>query len=294
MPEVLTDVELVLEARAEVGEGPVWDAEHATVMWVDILRGLIHRLEPRSGQTRTIHIGQPVGSAHPRASGGLVLAAGTGFATVAGDGTEFQSLASVENGRAGMRMNDGACDAAGRFWAGTMEYAGARPVGSLYRLGTDRSVARVFEGVTISNGIAWSPDSTRMYYVDTPTSRVDVLDFDLASGSVDHRRELASFPLEWGSPDGMTVDADGHLWIAFCGSGSVRRFDPDGSLVAIIELPVSQVTSCAFGGNDFADLYITTATHGLSAQRLAVQPLAGSLFKARPSVHGLPASTYGG
>jgi sugar lactone lactonase YvrE len=184
-------------------------------------------------------------------------------------------------------MNDGKCDPAGRFWAGTKDIEGRRPLGSLYRLDADLTLVAVLTGVTISNGLGWSPDHRSMYYIDSPSHGIDVFDFEMEDGGVSGRRRLVDMPLEWGLPDGMTVDEEGFLWVAFWGGSAVRRVAPDGHVVSVVTLPVSQVTSCAFGDDDLSDLYVTSARNGLGCDQLREQPYAGGLFRFRPEMPGL-------
>jgi sugar lactone lactonase YvrE len=183
-------------------------------------------------------------------------------------------------------MNDGKCDAEGRFWAGTKDVEGRRPLGSLFRLDADLSLTRVLTGVTISNGLDWSPDGLTMYYIDSATYAIDAFAIERETGSLSHRRRLVDLPKAWGLPDGMTVDDEGCLWVAFWTGSAVRRFSPDGDLVSVVTLPVSLVTSCAFGGSDLSELYITSARVGLSASQVHEQPHAGALFRLSPGVRG--------
>ena len=176
----------------------------------------------------------------------------------------------------------------GRFWAGTMAFEVTPGVAALYRLDSDLTVSRMVSGVTLSNGLGWSPDGRQMYYIDSVTHGVDVFDFDPADGSLGERRRLITIPPGEGLPDGMTVDAEGGLWIALHGSGSIRRYLPDGQVDRVVRVPPKMVTCCAFGGPDLTDLYITTMCLGLSADGLRAQPLAGALFRCRPGVRGLP------
>src|SRR5918999_4891566 len=180
------------------------------------------------------------------------------------------------------RMNDGKCDPAGRFWAGTMAMDGARGRGALYRLDADRSVARMLGAVSVSNGLAWSADSSTMYYIDTPTGSVDAFEFDADAGAISGRRPFVKIDGGDGMPDGMTIDSEGGLWVALWGGGAVHRYDAGGRLDGIVEVPASLTTSCTFGGSDLGDLYITTASTGLGEAELRDQPLAGSLFCCRP------------
>lgn len=285
-------VELVVDAHAQVGEGPFWHADEAVLYWLDITRSLVHRYDPRTGQNATFDVGQPVGVARPRASGGLVLALRDGFATLDTATGSVEMLAEVERELPRNRMNDGACDSRGRFWAGTMPSAEDGPTGAVYRLDHDRGVAKMLDKVTISNGIGWSPDDRTMYYIDSPTLGVDAFTYEPDSGSPSHRRRLITIDVPGAVPDGMTVDAEGYLWVALWGGWSVRRFAPDGTLDRVISLPVSQVSACAFGGPDLRDLYITSASANLDADRLTKEPHAGGLFRCRPGVAGQPTRAY--
>jgi sugar lactone lactonase YvrE len=273
--------ELVVDARARLGEGPLWDARSAELLWVDILAGIVHRFDPVTGEDRAFDAGSYVGAVVPRASGGYALAVAAGFAVASEDGG-VAPLAAVGHDAA-VRMNDGACDSAGRFWAGSMRLDEASAGGCLYRLDADHRVERICEGVTISNGIAWSPDDTLLYYVDTPTDAIDVFDFDAEIGAAVGRRVLTRVD---GHPDGLVVDAEGCLWVAFWGGGQVRRYSPRGELAEVIDGPVAHTTKAAFGGPDLSDLYITTAAGD--------EPHAGGLFVAHPGVAGLPAHAYAG
>jgi sugar lactone lactonase YvrE len=285
-------VELVLDSHAEVGEGPVWDQESQRLLWVDITRGLVHLLDPASGVDRSFDVGQHVGAAAFRAAGGMALALRGGFGLLDLDSGLVEQIADTEMTRPGNRMNDGKCDRAGRFWAGSMSYEERGREGSLYRLDRDRSVALVLSGVGLSNGLDWSPDERFMYHIDSLAAGVDAYDFEPSTGSIANRRRLIEVPARDGTPDGMTVDAEGCLWVCFWNGGAVRRYGPDGSFLQEVGLPVRQVTSCAFGGPDLGDLYITSAARGLSPRDLEEQPKAGGVFRCRPGVTGFPSNRY--
>ena len=294
--ESTAEAELVLDARAELGEGPVWDGTAEELLWVDILGRRVHRYRPADGSSRTFETPSPVGAVATRSNGGLVLALEDGFwLQDPGDGSGgLRRLAEVESDVPGNRMNDGKVDPRGRFWAGTMAYDGRPGAGSLYRLDPDGQVTRVLDGVTTSNGLGWSPDRRVMYYIDTPTQRVDVFDYEERTGEISDRRTLVEIPSDAGSPDGMTVDAEGFLWIALWRGWAVRRYSPDGRLERSIRVPVSQVSSCTFGGPGLAELYITSAATELGPDELLAQPHAGGLFRWHPGVSGLPAHPFAG
>lgn len=278
--------DVILDAQAEVGEGPTWDPIRRRLWWVDIPRGAIHRFDPTNGSDHVLYAGQPVGAVVIRKRGGLLLAARDGFAVL--DQRKLRIVAPVEAERTESRMNDGKVDPGGRFWAGTMAYDMTPDAGALYRLNEGYRVDSVLSGVTISNGIDWSPDDRTMYFIDSARGSVTAFSYDKRTGAIEAPRTLIVIPPEEGMPDGMTVDSAGFLWIAIWAGGCVRRYSPDGAFVSEVRLPVSHVTSCAFGGPALRDLYITTASAGLSPTQRAEQSNAGDLFRVRPGVVGRP------
>ncbi len=269
---------------ATLGEGPCWDSSTGSLYWVDIPAGRVHRLDG-DGAHQSWDAGQAVGAVVLRASGGLVLAARSGFLTLDPETGDVAPLVAIELA-AGVRMNDGKCDPAGRFFAGTMADDEAPDQGTLYRLDPDHRVTEVIPGVTISNGIGWSPDGGTMYYIDSATHRVDVLDYDPATGAISGRHPFASVDAGEAVPDGLAVDAEGCVWVALWDGGAVLRFGPDGRLKQTLELPVPRVTSCAFGGPGLETLYITTAAGPGDS--------GGELFAATPGVAGLVTHAYQG
>ncbi len=287
-------LEIALDLRAELGEGPIWDAARARLLFVNIMRGDVHAFDPATGQDVVVNVGQPVGAVAPTTRGDWLAAVQEGFLRVAPDTGARTLVARVEEDRPDNRMNDGYCDARGRFWAGTMALSHAQGAGSLYRLDPDGRVTRMLSDVTISNGIDWSLDGRLVYYIDTRTGRVDVFDSDVEQGTIANRRPFVVIPPDQGKPDGLIVDAEGGIWVALWGGGAAHRYTPDGTLDQVIPVPAAQVTKCAFGGPDLRDLYITTAWMGLSSDARAAQPHAGSLFRCRPGVAGRPAHRFAG
>jgi sugar lactone lactonase YvrE len=286
--------QLVRDVDAQLGEGPVWDDANGTLIWVDIMGQAVHRFDPVTGQDHAVDVGQPVGSAAVRADGrGLVLALRDGFGLLDERSGDLDLVAPVENDKPSNRMNDGKCDPRGRFWAGTMGLNESRGAGALYRLDPDLSVHHILGEVSVSNGMDWTADGRQMYYIDSATRGVDVLDFDMHSGSLGERHRLISLQPGEGAPDGMTLDEEGALWVAVHGSGTVRRYTPDGVLDRVLRVPVSMVTSCAFGGPDLSDLYVTTMQYGMATEAKRAQPLAGGLFHCRPGVRGRLAHRFG-
>jgi sugar lactone lactonase YvrE len=279
-------------------EGPRWHAERGELLWVDILGRTLHRgrpgLDGALESVETITLDRHVGAVAPATAGGYVLAAGTGFLYVDDVGAVHE-LAQPAAERGDVRMNDGACDAQGRFWAGTMAYDESPGAGALYRLELDGSCTTVLTGLTISNGIGWSPDGATMFLVDSGTSRVDAFDFDPSSGDISRRRTIVAIEEPGVAPDGLTVDEDGGIWVALWGGGAVRRYRPDGALLTAVPLPVDRPTSCAFGGPDRSTLFVTTARHGLDAAALSRQPHAGHVFRIEGlGVRGTPCAPYRG
>jgi sugar lactone lactonase YvrE len=287
------DVEVVLDARAELGEGPRWDARGQRLFWVDIMARRVHAFRPDKHACWSVDVGKPVGALAGAADGSLVLAVAGGFARLDFESGHTTALAAVEADRPQNRMNDGACDPAGRFWAGTMALDEAAGKGGLYRLDADLTVHTMLTGVTISNGIDWTEDGRRMYYVDSPTRRIDVFDFDGKGGAIANRRLFAAIPAGAGIPDGLTVDADGFVWLALWGGAALHRYAPDGRLERTVPLPVSHPTSCAFGGAALDELYVTSARRPLSAEERKKEPAAGGLLRLRPGVKGRLPNRFG-
>lgn len=289
-------VELACDAQVQLGEGPVWDARSNRLYWVDILSHRVHvhrQGEPASDGM--IELTPYVSSIVPRRSGGFALTLQDGFYGYDPAGDELTRLAEVEASMPGNRFNDGKCDPAGRYLAGTMSMNDEPGRGALYSLDAGHAVHTLVDDVSISNGLAWSADGATMYYIDTPTQCVFAFDYDLASGAVANRRVAAEIPEEEGSPDGMTIDAEGMLWIAHWGGWQVSRWNPaTGEKLLAVPVPAAQVTSCAFGGERLDQLYITTARIGLGEAELAGQPHAGGLFCAAVGVRGLPTNLYAG
>ena len=283
--------ELAYAGHALVGEGALWDHRSERLMWVDIPVGELHEFDPVTGTDQRRSIGQSVGAVGLRGRGGYVLAVRDGFASI--DRAAIGFLADVERERTDVRMNDGKVDPAGRFWAGTMARDSRPGAGSLYRLDASHHVQRVLGELTISNGMEW-PDERHMYFIDSAAGGVDVFDFDMAAGAIANRRQVVSVPTSLGVPDGMTLDAEGLLWVAIWDGAVVRRYRPDGSLDAEVRLPISHPTSCAFGDRDLGTLYITSARDELTAEESAGEPHAGGVFACRPGVSGRRANLYAG
>lgn len=268
------------------GEGPVWSPTWGGLRWVDMLAGDVLALGPH-GEISRRHVGDVAAALRPRTGGGAVIAVERGFALEAANGT-LTTLGELWSDP-GLRMNEGGCDPDGRFYCGSMAYDKTSGAAAIHRLSPDGSVDVVLEGVTISNGLDWSPDGTRAYYNDTATEAVAVFDYERDTG-LTGRRVLAKLP-DGGRPDGLTVDAAGNVWTALNGWGEVWCLNPRGEREEVIEVGVSRVTACTFGGPDLGDLFITTSRENLPAD---AEPAAGSLYRARPGVTGQPVREFGG
>ncbi|WP_432186573.1 SMP-30/gluconolactonase/LRE family protein [Streptomyces sp. Tue6028] len=281
----MSAAEVAVRADAALGEGPTWDAEAQRLVWVDILGSRVHTYAPASGRRTVMTTEQHVGAAKPRAGGGLVvnLRDGVGLYGPPGSGEAFRWL--HREPVPGRRANDAAVAPDGSLWFGTMRYDEAPRGGTLSRITPDGAVRTVLDDVAVSNGTGWSPDGRLMYYIDSPTRRIDVFDVD-ADGLPYDRRQLAA--VEDGFPDGLTVDAEGCVWVALWDGGAVHRYAPDGTLDRVIALPVRRPTACAFGGPGLTDLYITTARTGLDAPH----PLSGSVLVVPGAGKGLAQAPF--
>ncbi|MFD3618882.1 SMP-30/gluconolactonase/LRE family protein [Streptomyces sp. NPDC058676] len=277
--------EVAVRAEATLGEGPTWDAAAGRLLWIDILGSRVNTYDPVSGRRTSRTTEQHVGAVKPRADGGVVLNLRDGVGLLDPDDTFRWLRHEPVHGR---RANDAAVAPDGSLWAGTMRYDEAPGGGTLSRITGDGTADVVLDDVAVSNGTGWSPDGRLMYYIDSPTRRVDV--FDFADGRPLNRRPLVEIEEGAGFPDGLTVDADGCVWVALWDGGAVRRYTPGGELERVIDLPTPRVTACAFGGADLTDLYITTARVGLSAPH----PVAGSLLVVPGVGKGLTQPAFAG
>ncbi|MGW1914293.1 SMP-30/gluconolactonase/LRE family protein [Streptomyces sp. NPDC002076] len=277
--------EVAVRAEAELGEGPTWDPATGRLIWLDILGMRVNTYDPVTGRRTVRTTEQHVGAVKPRAGGGLVLNLRDGVGLLDPDDT-FRWL--HHEPVPGRRANDAAVAPDGSLWAGTMRYDEAPGGGTLTRLTGDGTVRTVLSDATVSNGTGWSPDGRLMYYVDTPTRRVDVFDHD--GERVQGRRPFVEIEEGAGLPDGLTVDAEGCVWVALWDGGAVRRYTPAGVLDRVIPLPTPRTTACAFGGADLTDLYITTARTGLPAPH----PLSGSVLVIPDAGKGLPQPAFEG
>ena len=276
--------EQIVEACAHHAEGPIWDERAQRIRWVDMLRGDVLSMPFAGGEVERLHVGAVAAAIRPRANGGLVVGVERGFALVDA-ANEVTALPEVWSDPT-VRMNDGACDPQGRFYCGSMAYDEARGRGVLYRLDPDLTVEAVLSGVTISNGLAWRADGATALYVDSPTGRIDELDFDV-NGTFTGRRPAVTIAVDGAVPDGLALDRENGIWVALYGGGAVHRYNERGALDAVIELPARNVTACAL--DPAGDLFDTTSADGDEDN-----PAAGALFRAEVGVAGLPVGAFAG
>lgn len=287
-------VRCVLDARATLGESPVWDPTAQALYWVDIRAPAVHRYAPAGGATRTWPMPAEIGSLALRQGGGALVALRGGIACLDLETGALAPLCAPEADRPANRFNDGKCDRRGRFWVGSMSTVGREPAGALYRIDPGGAWHRMADGITVPNSLAWSPDDRTMYFADTPHRVIWTYRHDPATGTLGERRVFAEVPAGAGYPDGSTVDADGFLWNAHFDGWRLTRYAPDGRVDRVVPLPVQRPTCCAFGGPGLDVLYVTSARTRLTEAELARGPLAGGLLALEPGVRGLPEPRFAG
>lgn len=282
-------IQLVGERVSKWGEGPVW--YRGCIYYIDIEGHAVIRFDPETGEEKVWPVGERIGTLVMREKGGFVIAGDSGFRFLDEETGELTAITDPESDRHDNRMNDGKCSPDGRFFAGSISTVKKQGDASLYVLERDHSVSKVFGEVTNSNGIAWSPDGSRVYYIDTPRQEIWGFDYDAETGAWSHREVVVRTHHIEGSPDGMTIDSEGMLWVAFCHGGVVARFDvATGEEVSRVELPCVETTSCCWGGEQLDELYVTTGIH-----KSLIEEVAGRLFVVKGlGVKGLPAETYAG
>ena len=291
MPETI-NVELAAKLDCNVGEGPFWDDVKQELYFVDIMNKQIKVFSPSSKSVETVQFNQEIGAVFLDQKSNLIVASRDGIFAATRDGVLETLLAPIELEDTSIRTNDAKCDAYGRMWVGTMAFDFTQGAAALFSFDS-KNLKKVVPDLTVSNGIGWSLDKKTMYFIDSPTKRVDIFDFDLESGELGNRRPFLLLGDLDAFPDGLTTDEDGGVWVALFGGGEVRRFDPQGTLTHIVEVPVKQVTSCCFGGADMSELFITTAQNGMDSDSLIREPLAGSLFRAKTTFKGSKSNRFG-
>lgn len=284
------DMQLVIDSKSELGEGAFWNYKTQEFLWIDINGKILNIYNPLTGNNKEMFTGQMIGTVVPTETGQVLVALQNGIYKLnPGTGTKKLIIDPEEN-LPDNRFNDGKCDPAGRLWVGTMSTKDEKNAGALYRLNSDSSIHKMVDNVSISNGIVWSLDKTKMYYIDTPTKKVMGYDYNNVTGDISNPKVAVEIPEDMGSPDGMTIDGDGNVWIALWGGSAVGCWNPEtGKLLKTVNVPAKNVTSCAFGDDDLGTLYITTAKTGTSEKELKEFPLAGGVFKTRPGVKGVEA-----
>ena len=287
------NAELVFDCKNIIGEGAVWDIKQQTLYWVDIMGKKVMSCKNENAYFNTYNIDQMVGTVAICENDLLLLALNHGIYFFNKETKELHRISDPESTLPLNRFNDGKCDPAGRFWAGTMQIDPINPDGSLYLLHHDLTIEKKIKKLTISNGIIWSLDNSKMYFIDTPTNEIRIYDYNNATGDIKFDRILIKIDGKSGCFDGMTIDENGNLWVAMYGGSCVNCYDKDtGEVLDVVSLPTSHVTTCAFGGKDLDTLYITTAINGLTDKQLKNEPLAGGLFKVNVGVKGVPSFRF--
>ena len=286
--------ECVLDIKASLGECPVWSVAEQVLYWVDINAPSLNRFDPRTGTNTAWPMPESIGSFALRSSGGFVAALRGGVWLVSADGRLERKIATAPYAPAHHRFNDGRADPQGRFWVGSMNENRVAATGGLYRLEASLPLVPMIAGITISNGLAWSPDSLTMYHADTVTRTISAWTFDPATGDISDRRIFAMFLGETERPDGGAVDREGCYWSAFYRDGKIVRLSPRGELLAEFPVPAMCPTMCAFGGADLQTLYVTSARQHREPEELARLPQSGGIFAMRVDVPGLPEPEFAG
>jgi len=284
-------VDCVVKGTDKLGESPIWCDREKVLWWVDSRGPTLKRWDPATGTVRELQLPAVVGSVAFREKGGMLAALQSGIHFLDTQSGALQVAAQPEAHIPENRFNDGRCDRAGRFWAGTMSDVKREPTGSLYRLSADLSCTHMRSDIIVPNSIAWSPDNRTMYFGDTPRLRIWAFDYDLSTGGISNERVFAETE---GRPDGSCIDADGCLWNAEYGNWRIVRYTPEGKIDRVIAMPVANSTCCCFGGTQLDTLYITTATQRFTPEDFVKQPLAGSVFAVRPGVVGLQEARFAG
>ena len=290
----MASVECIWTAETTLGEAPTWCPNERAIYWVDIDGKAILRIDPRSGDRQRFPQHFEFGCIVKRANGGFIAGTNAGLVHLDADLASCEVFATPESGFPRNRFNDGKCDRRGRFWVGSTDMDETDPNGALYRVNGSGDVSRMLPGVIVSNGLGWSPDDKTMYFTDSGHGVIYAFDFDVDAGEIDNQREFARVAPAAGMPDGLAVDSEGCVWGAHWGGWRLTRYDPDGQIDRIIDMPVPHVTSLAFGGDCLDQMFVTTARLGLSEDQLKEAPLSGGLFRVDAGVSGLPEIPYRG
>jgi sugar lactone lactonase YvrE len=285
------NVACVANTNDVLGEVPRWHTGENALYWIDAFKPAVHRFDPASGQVESWTPPEKLGSFAPSAGGGLIIAGRNGFALYDPRSGKFERIADPENKAEENILNDGRCDSRGRFWVGSMTKTMKSASGKLYRVDKGR-VDALDDDIWVSNGVAWSPDETTLYFADSHVHTIFAYDYDLAAGTIGKRRVFVDAKGQAGVPDGASIDAEGYLWSAMFDGGYIARFAPDGRLDRTVPMPVSRATACTFGGPDLRTMYVTTARFRLAPEKLAAEAYAGGLLALDVGVAGVPEPMY--
>jgi sugar lactone lactonase YvrE len=293
--EKVKTAQIVLDTKTALGEGAIWDAKYGELLWLDIEKGKFFIYNPALNNNAVKDLGQMPGTVVPAVNGSIVVAMKSGIYVFSRKDSSLRKMKPFpETDKPFNRFNDGKCDPTGRLWVGTLSLKDEAKQGSLYMFDLNGAYHKKIDSTSTSNGIVWTSNHKKMYYIDTPCSCVMEYKFDEKSGNIDSARLAIKIPRELGYPDGMTIDSQDKLWIAHWGGFGVYRWDPiTGKMLEKINVPAKNVTSCAFGGDKLDVLYITTARKGNSEDELKQYPFSGGLFKIKPGVTGVIANYFG-
>ena len=287
--------ELVLDAQAELGEGPFWHTDQKRLYWLDVEKRQLHCFDPSTQVNISESLDRRVACIVPTNDDSFLLAGEGGIEEYWPETNEWTSLGNPEESLLSNRLNDGKASPEGRFWFGSLSRTKDVHQASLYVMDHDGTIRQILSGLTNSNGLGWSPDGATFYHIDTPTRHISAFDYDADYGGIRNRRIVVRFPdvPDMGLPDGMTVDSEGMIWVAHWEGARVTRWNPvSGEILAEVRVPADQVTSVTFGDEGLYTLYITTARYNLTPEKLVGQPYAGGLFAVEPGVTGLPTNIF--
>lgn len=289
--DTMREIKCICQIPSTLGEGPLWVADESALYWLDIVQKKAHRYNTQSQETKTWELSFELTSLFKRANGGFIGTVRDGFAFIDLDENTFEPIAMPESDIPGNRFNDGKLDAHGNFWSGSMDEAEKLASGVLYKLDRSLRLTKMDAKYIITNGPAFSPDGRTMYHNDT-IKRV-IYAFDVNEGEIGNKRVFHQYgDVSEGYPDGMTVDSEGNIYQCSFAGSRITKFSPSGEILKIINIPVPNITSCTFGGNDLDTLYITTARYLMSEEDINKYPLAGSLFEYKPGSKGLPTPVF--
>lgn len=284
---------LAYQTKAQLGEGAFWNYKNKELLWIDIEGKKINRFNPKTNQNIEIKTKSRPGTIVPITNTEAAVALEDGIHLIDLDSGSDEVFVNMKVSLQDSRLNDGKCDPSGRLWVGSMHFDQLKNKANLFCVTSDKTFQKKKDSVTISNGIVWTADKKTMYYIDTPTATIKAYDFDNNSGNISNERVVVNVNESFGFPDGMAIDKEDMLWVAMWNGNAVIRFNPNtGKVIQKIEVPAHNITSCAFGGDNFDELYITSATVDMTAEELIKYPLSGSIFKVKPGVQGVKSTFF--